>query len=385
VTALTGLRILDLTRLLPGPFCTQLLADLGADVIKIEEPGTGDPARAARPLQDGTGSLFLLINRNKRSVALNLKAAEGRDLLLRMVDGADVLVDSFRPGVLDRLRLGYDVLSGRNPRLVHATLSGFGQTGPYRDRPAHDLNYLALAGVLGYNVDAQGTPVVPGAQIADLGGGLLGAVAILAAIVARQSTGRGQFVDVNLYGSAVAWLPALISSLFATSRPPEPGEPPLAGGLAQYGVYRTADGRHVTLGALEPKFLHAFLDRVGRRDLLPLAADPAQRERLRAEFASIFAARTLEQWVTELADVETCFAPVNTLEEALAEPQAAALGLFPSIDGLRQIGIPMSFSETPGRITRPPPRLGEHTAEVLGELGLRREQVAELIAKGVAG
>src|SRR5207237_2209769 len=159
----------------------------------------------AGPLQGDTGSLFMLVNRNKRSVTLNLKTPRGRDLLLRLVDSADVLVDSFRPGVLDRLRLGYDVLSARNPRLVHATLSGFGQSGPYRDRPAHDLNYIALAGLLGYNVDRDGAPVVPAAQIADLGGGTLGAVGILAAIVARQATGRGQFVDVSLFGSAVAW------------------------------------------------------------------------------------------------------------------------------------------------------------------------------------
>jgi crotonobetainyl-CoA:carnitine CoA-transferase CaiB-like acyl-CoA transferase len=379
VTALTGLRVLDLTRLLPGPFCTQLLADLGADVIKIEEPGTGDPARAAPPLHGDTGALFLLVNRNKRSVALNLKTPRGRDLLLRLVDTADVLVDSFRPGVLDRLGLGYDVLSARNPRLIHATLSGFGQSGPHRDRPAHDLNYVALAGLLGFNVDAQRAPVLPAAQVADLGGGTMGAVGILAAIIARQATGRGQFVDVSLYGSAVAWLPTLLGSLVASGRGAAPGEPPLVGGLPQYGVYRTADGRYATLGALEPKFLLAFLERVGRLDLAPLAASHEQRERLRAELADIFAKKTLAEWVAELDGVETCFAPVNTVEEALREPQA----MVEWIEGVPRLGLPIALSETPWRMTREAPALGQHTTEVLAEVGVTREQVRELIEKGV--
>jgi alpha-methylacyl-CoA racemase len=379
VTALAGLRILDLTRLLPGPFCTQLLADLGADVIKIEEPLTGDPARHAHPLQGDTGALFLLVNRNKRSATLNLKAPRGRELFLRLVDTADVVVDSFRPGVMDRLGLGYQTLSARNPRLVHATLSGFGQTGPYRDRPAHDLNYVALAGLLGYNVDRAGTPVMPSVQVADLGGGLMGAVAILAAIVARQGTGFGQLVDVSLFGSAVAWLPTLISGLFATGRAPAAGEPPLAGGIAQYGVYRTADDRFVTLGALEPKFFGAFLQQIGRLDL----TQPMERERLRAELEKIFAQRTLAEWNAELADVDTCFAPVYSLDEALQDPQAAALGLFPEVGGVPQIGVPMAFSDTPARLLRPPPALGQHTAEVLAEVGLNVEQVRELAKAGV--
>jgi len=379
VTALAGLRILDLTRLLPGPFCTQLLADLGADVIKIEEPTIGDPARHARPLQDGIGALFLLVNRNKRSLTLNLKASAGCDLLLRLVDTADVLVDSFRPGVLDQLGLGFDVLSKRNPRLVQATLSGFGQHGPYRDRPAHDLNYVALAGLLGYNVDGDGAPVVPAAQVADLGGGTLGAVAILAAIVARQATGRGQFVDVSLYGAAVSWLPALLGPLFATGRAPAPGEPSLVGGLAQYDVYRTADGEYVTLGALEPKFFGAFLAAVGRPEL----AEVRDASRLRTELRAIFAERTRAQWTSDLAGVDTCFAPVNTLSEAVCDPQAAALGLFPTFDGLPQIGVPMAFSETPAQLQRRPPRLGEHNVEILAELGLSAIDVEALAAQGV--
>jgi crotonobetainyl-CoA:carnitine CoA-transferase CaiB-like acyl-CoA transferase len=368
LSALDGLRILDLTRLLPGPFCTMLLADLGADVIKIEEPNGGDPARHYAPLQGDTGALFLLVNRNKRSVTLDLKTDAGRELLLKLVDSADVLVEGFRPGVMDRLGLGYEVLAERNPRLIYATLSGFGQSGPYRDRAGHDLNYLALAGVLGYNVDRQGQPVPPGVQVADLGAGTLGAVAILAAVIARQQTGRGQSVDVSLFGSAIAWLPTLISSLFSLGHSLPPGEPVLAGGLAQYDVYATADGRHVTLGALEPKFLLNFLNCVGRPELV--AQD---RERLRAELRTIFASRTLAEWTLCLKDVDTCFAPVNTLEETLQDPQVAALGLFTSVEharlgSLAQIAPPFAFSDTPSTVRRPPPDLGEHNAEILSEL-----------------
>ncbi|MGI9146729.1 MAG: CaiB/BaiF CoA transferase family protein, partial [Chloroflexota bacterium] len=233
MNALHGLTVLDLTRLLPGPFCTLLLADMGADVIKIEEPVVGDAARHFTPQQGDTGSLFLLVNRNKRSLGLDLKTADGRALLLQLVERADVLVESYRPGVMDRLGLGYDdVLAKRNPRLIYATLSGFGQSGPYRERAGHDLNYIALAGLLGFNLDAQAQPVTPAVQVADLGGGTLAAVAILAAVVSRQQTGKGQAVDVSLFGSAIAWLPTLIGSWFSQAPAVETTPPPLAGGLA---------------------------------------------------------------------------------------------------------------------------------------------------------
>jgi crotonobetainyl-CoA:carnitine CoA-transferase CaiB-like acyl-CoA transferase len=351
---LEGLRVLDLTRLLPGPYCTQLLGDLGADVIKIEEPSGGDPARSS--------PLFAQINRNKRSVTLDLKSSRDHAIFLEMVNSSDVVVEGFRPGVMDRLGLGYDVLAQRNPRLIYASLSGFGQSGPYRDRPGHDLNYLALAGVVGYNVGRDGHPVPMAVQVADLGAGSFAAIAILAAVVSRQQTGRGQSVDVSLFASAVSWLPTLVAPLFATGVSLSPGQPTLAGGLPQYDVYRTADDRFVTLGALEPKFFANFLERVGRPEL----ASVRDRELLRSELQQLFGARTLAEWVACLDGVDTCFAPVNTLEEAVGDPQAVALGLF--ADG--QLAPPFAYSDTPAAIRRPPPALGEHTREVLEELGL---------------
>jgi crotonobetainyl-CoA:carnitine CoA-transferase CaiB-like acyl-CoA transferase len=378
-TPLNGLRVLDLTRLLPGPFCTMILADLGADVIKVEEPGTGDPARHYPPLQGDTGSLFLLVNRNKRGIVLDLKTELGKDLLLRLVDGSDVLVEGFRPGVMDRLGLGYSVLSERNPRLIYASLSGFGPSGPYRDRPGHDLNYLALAGVLGYNVDLTGAPVVPAVQVADLGAGTLAAVAILAAVLARQQSGQGQAVDVSLFGTAIAWLPTLICSLFATGRSARPREPRLAGRLPQYDVYATADDRYVSLGALEPRFLANFLQipAVDRIDLLPLAAAQTEpdREAFRAELRKIFASRTLAEWIALLDGVDTCFAPVQTLEETVQDAQVQALNLIQSVDhprlgALPQLAPPFTFSTSETKIRRPAPDLGEHTEEILRERGI---------------
>lgn len=356
MTPLEGLRVLDLTRLLPGPFCTMLLGDLGADVIKIEEPGGGDPARYS------AAGLFPLINRNKRSVVLDLKSAEGHDAFLRLAHRADVLVEGFRPGVMDRLNLGYEpILKERNPRLIYASLSGYGQSGPYRDRAGHDLNYLAMAGVLGYNVDANGTPVPPAVQVADLGAAIFAALAVVAAVVSREQTGRGQAVDVSLFGAAVAWLPTLIGALYASGRSLPPGAPVLAGGLPQYGVYATSDGRYVTLGALEPKFLLNFCEAIGRPQLAQLSGDA-----LRAALRDLFASRTLAEWVTCLNQIDTCFAPVNTLEEMLRDPQVQALGLVKG----GHLAPAFVYSETPASIRRPAPGLGEHTREVLSEIPL---------------
>ena len=369
--ALDGLRVLDLTRLLPGPFCTMLLGDLGADVVKVEEPTGGDPARSS--------PLYAQVNRNKRSLTLDLKSGEGHQLFLRLVDSADVVVEGFRPGVMARLGLAYEQLAARNPRVIYASLSGFGQSGPYRDRPGHDLNYLALAGAVGYNIGRDGHPVPMAVQVADLGAGAFAAIAILAAVVSRQQTGRGQSVDVSLFASAISWLPTLVAPLFASGESLPPGDPTLAGGLPQYEVYRTRDERFVTLGALEPKFFANFLEQVGRPEL----ASVRDRQALRSQLAELFAARTMAEWVACLDGVDTCFAPVNTLEEALVDPQATALGLFTSVAGQGQLAPPFAFSDTPATLRRPPPALGEHTREVLSEIGVDAAGIAGLADRGI--
>ncbi|MBV9355395.1 MAG: CoA transferase [Chloroflexi bacterium] len=372
MTALAGLRVLDLTRLLPGPYCTQLLGDLGADVIKVEEPGQGDPARAL------AGPLFGQVNRNKRSLTLNLKSDEGQSLLRRLVLDSDVLVESFRPGVMRRLGLDYDVLAEVQPRLIYATLSGFGQAGPYRARAGHDLTYVALAGLLGLNAAVDGAPVVPSAQVADLGGALLATVAILAAVVARSRTGRGQRVDTSLFEAALAWLPALLGSFVQLGRAPRPGEPLLGGALPRYDVYATSDGRYVALGALEDAFFAAFLARAGASELQSLPV-VEQRRRLR----ELIRGRSRAEWVALMADVDTCFAPINTLDETLADPHVRDQGLLRWHNGSPELGAPFTLSDTPVVLDRRPPALGEHTQEVLATLGLDAAAVGELAARGV--
>ncbi len=289
-----------------------------------------------------------------------------------------MLVESFRPGVMRRLGLDYEVLAEAQPRLIYATLSGFGQAGPYRDRAGHDLTYVALAGLLGLNASVDGAPVVPSAQVADLGGALLAAVAILAAVVARARTGRGQRVDTSLFEAALAWLPALLGSYAQLGRAPRPGEPLLGGALPRYDVYATSDGQFVALGALEDQFFASFLARAGASALqaLPVAE---QRTALRA----LIRERSRAEWVSLMAEVDTCFAPVNTLDETLADPHVQDQELLRWRDGVPELGAPFTLSDTPVALDRRPPGLGEHTVEVLGSLGLDAADVRALGERGV--
>ena len=319
--ALEGLKVLDLTRLLPGGFCSLLLADFGADVVKVEDTGAGDYVRWAPPHYEGaepsaSSALFLGLNRGKRSIRIDLKSAAGKDVLLRLVGSADVLLESFRPGVMDRLGVGYERLREENPGLVYCAITGYGQDGPNRARSGHDMNYLGLNGILGLTGEVDGPPISASAQIADLGGGAMMAVAgILIALQERGRSGEGQFVDCSMFDGSLSFLAMLAAEMLADGRVPRRGELRLAGGLVCYRPYRCADG-YVTLGALEPKFWAEFCRGVGREDLLGHAFDPPGSDAHRA-VGEIFAGRTREEWRAFASEHDCCMEPVLGLDEAL--------------------------------------------------------------------
>jgi crotonobetainyl-CoA:carnitine CoA-transferase CaiB-like acyl-CoA transferase len=377
VLPLARYRMLDLSRQLPGPFCSTLLADLGMDVLVVTAPA--DPF--------GTGIPFL--QRNKRSMTLNLKDPAGRDLFLRMARDADVVLEGYRPGVADRLGIGWETLRPENPRLVYCAISGYGQDGPYRDRVGHDVNYLAQAGVLNYVGEAGRAPVIPGIQVADIGAGsLMAAVGILTALIARDATARGQMIDVAMMDGAAAFnvYHTLMYQLAGT--PPGRGTQQLTGRWPCYAVYETKDGRHVTIGAFEPHFWAALCRHVGRPDLISQQwAEGAELERMFGDFRAIFLAKTLAEWTAELSSVDICYAPVATLDEAFADPQLRHRGMVVEMDTpagpSRFFGPPIKLSETPASVRTPPAGLGQHTDEVLMGLGLDAAAIAELRERGV--
>ena len=367
MTALAGLRVLDLTRLLPGGYCTLLLADHGADVIKVEDTGAGDYARADPPS-------FASLNRGKRSIQLDLKSEGGRMAFLRLAASADVVVESFRPGVMDRLGVGWDVLRAANPSLVYCAITGYGQDGPLRLRAGHDLNYLARTGVLALSGDAGGPPVQAAAQIADIAGGaLMAAFGIMAAL----RSGSGQFVDIAMADGALSLLAMPAAGFLAGGDVPRRGELVLGGRLLCYRVYECADG-FVSLGALEPKFFAAFCRGVGREDLIAHQFD-APGSDAHGAVAALLSSRTRAQWEAFNAEHDCCLEAVLELDEVVGDEQVAARGMI--VEGL--LATPVRLSETPADFRRGgPPGLGAHTAEVLGEAGYDEAEVAALRESG---
>jgi crotonobetainyl-CoA:carnitine CoA-transferase CaiB-like acyl-CoA transferase len=396
MTALSDIKVLDLSRLLPGGFCSLLLADFGAEVLKVEDTGMGDYIRWAPPYHEGAeksakSALFLSLNRNKRSIRLNLKEERGREVLLKLAAEYDVVLESFRPGVLDRLGVGYEQLRERNPGLVYCAITGYGQDGPYRDRAGHDMNYLGLVGLLGLTGERGGPPVQAAGQIADLGGGaLMAAFGIMAALRERERSGEGQLVDVSMADGALSWLAMVAGKYFADGVAPARGDLELAGRYICYRPYACADG-DVSLGALEPKFWQAWCRGVGREDLVERQFEPPGSD-AHTEVERIFAARTRAQWEAFAAEHDCCLEPVLGLDEALDSELVRAREMVVELDQpgaerpVRQLGVPVKLSRTPGGVHAPGPALGEHTAEVLAALGYPPEEIAALEEAGaVAG
>jgi alpha-methylacyl-CoA racemase len=393
---LEDVRVLDLTRLLPGGFCSLLLADLGADVVKVEDTGMGDYVRWAPPYYGedehqslGTRSaLYLALNRGKRSIRLDLKSEGGRDALLRLVREYDVVLDGFRPGVLDKLGVGYEALREANPRIVYCAVTGYGQTGPYAQRAGHDMNYLGLVGLLGLTGEPGGRPIQSAGQIADIGGGaLMAAFGVMAALHERERSGEGQAVDVSMADGALSWLAMVASAYFCDGRMPRRGEEQLTGGFACYYPYEAADG-WVTCGALEPKFWANFCNGVERPDLLDRQFAKPGSEEWR-EIAEIFRTRTRSEWKEFNDRHDAMIEPVLDLDEALDSELVRAREMVVEVDqppfgSVRQLGFPVKLSRTPAQADRPAPALGEHTVEVLRDAGLSEEEVTSLIESGAA-
>lgn len=354
---LQSIRVLDLTRLLPGPYATMVLADFGAEVIKVEDPFLGDYAREFDPKVAGQGAMFHSLNRNKQSITLNLKEAKDKAKLLEMVKDADVLIESFRPGVMKRLGLDYETLQQYNESLIYCAITGYGQTGPYKDKPGHDLNYIGYTGLLELMGRSEQAPIVPATTIADIGGGAQPAIiGILLALIHRNQTGEGQFVDIGMMDGVLSWLQTLLPGYLNANDEPRRGEQMLDGGKAYYNIYETKDGRHLAVGAVEAKFWSAFCEIIEREDLITEQHVPPQEQRqMQQEVQGIIKTKTLAEWTEIFEPIDACVSPILTFAEMEENPQIQAREMIETFEdeklgAVKHIGIPIKLSKTPGKI-----------------------------------
>jgi crotonobetainyl-CoA:carnitine CoA-transferase CaiB-like acyl-CoA transferase len=387
---LEGMQVLDLSQMLPGGLCTQILADLGADVIKIENPRGGDGFRNAPPLLGADGSFFYILNRNKKSMTLDIKRPEGRAIFIGMATRADIIVENARPGTMKKMGLAYEDLRTLNEKIIYCSVSGFGQTGPYRERPAHDINILAISGILDLLGEKGRPPIVPAVMISGSGGGgINAALGIMAALLRRERTGKGQYLDVSILDGLSPFLSLMMSEYMASKEVPIRGESRLGGGHACYNIYETRDGKFLALGCLEKKFWVELCRCLKREDLSEelMAPLPRQTEIIQ-ELQAIFFQKDRAEWLTTLGRHDICFSPVNSLSEALSDPQVLHRALWfqashPTGGEIPQQGFPVKFSDDQPELRIPPPLLGEHTREIMKTLGYDDSYIQELCEKGV--
>jgi crotonobetainyl-CoA:carnitine CoA-transferase CaiB-like acyl-CoA transferase len=383
---LEGVRVLDLSLFLPGPLLTQMMADHGAEVIKLEPINGGEPNREIGVVRDGMTVYFANTHRGKKSVQLNLKTDEGREAALRLAEQADVMIEAFRPGVAKRLGVDYESVAARNPGIVYCSISAFGQDGPYVKRPAHDLATEALAGILSVNLGFDGKPAMPGLASADMLSSMMSLSGVLMALYRRKETGQGDYIDMAMMDSLIAAMPNNMGEVFGLKRPPVPTEERAWGGNAMYRIYETSDGKFVVLGGAEMHFAKAILTKMGRPDLIDLCQPPPgpNQDPVKQFLAETFKTRTQAEWVEWFADIDAAFAPVNDLRQAADDPQLRHRGMiFKDEHGWEHIGIPIRFRNEPGQPRLSWAALGEHTEESLRGVGFTDDEIAAMKADGV--
>lgn len=379
---LEGLKVLDLSQFLPGPHLTMMMADHGAEVIRIEMP-SGEPTRSLGAWQDGNTVWFNNTHRGKKSVVLDLKQPEAVQAFLALCEQADVVVEAFRPGVVDRLGIGWEAVRGVNPRIVYCSISAYGQTGPLASRVAHDLSIEAESGVIDLNRGRDGAAALPCIPAADMAGSLMAMSGILMALLRREKTGRGDYLDISMQDSLLSWTVNVISPVFAERRDLDPTTERSLGGAAFYGIYRCADGRELTLGGSEIKFAINLLNALGRPDLVALCELKPGRgqDPVREFLTDTFASQPLAHWESVLGKLDVCWAPVRKLVDAFDQPHVTARGMKLQIGAQTHLGIPIQFQEEPGRVHAGAPKLGEHTREVLRQAGVEGAIVERLASR----